>query len=64
MNRGDPDSDGFEDAEQRTAAGLPRPDDAPGTTVGTGSALGVGCVIVIVVLVLIALAVRWLTGSW
>jgi hypothetical protein len=64
MNRGDPDSDGFEDAEQRTAAGLPRPDGVPSTTVGTGSALGVGCLIVVVVLVLIALTVRWLTGSW
>jgi hypothetical protein len=58
MNRVDTDSDGFEDAGEPAVAGLPRPDEAPGTTVGTGSALGVGCVIVIVVLVLIALAVR------
>jgi hypothetical protein len=42
----------------------PTPNGATGSTVGTGSALGIGCVIAVVVLVLLAVALRWLTGVW
>ena len=41
-----------------------RPIGAAGTTVGTGSALGVGCVAALAAFVLLALAARWLMGAW
>ena len=49
--------------ENLTAANA-RPIGAAGTTVGTGSVLGVGCVAVLAAFVLLALAARWLMGAW
>lgn len=56
---------GGEDGDESVPApDGPAPDGETGTTVGTGSVLGIGCVVAVIVLVLVAFAVRWLTGGW
>lgn len=51
-------------APRAATSGSSRPDGEPGTTVGTGSVLGIGCVVAVVILVVIAVVLRWLTGTW
>jgi hypothetical protein len=38
--------------------------DHSGSTVGTGSALGIGCLVALVLFVIVAIAARWLFGAW
>jgi hypothetical protein len=65
MNQVSPSSDVGDEKREGADPGVILPaDNAAGTTIGTGSALGIGCVIAVVIFVLVAFAARWLAGIW